>query len=554
MNRIQNIAKKLLLPIALLFAVNYLASFFVARIDLTKNQRYTLSQPTKELLKKVDRPIFIDVLLGGNPPAEFKRIQTETKQLLEEFSTINDHIVFNIVDPMEGEGSKDQITQSLIELGLTPASVTIEQGNSISREVVFPWAMVNSGNKTVKASLLKNSLGASAEARVVNSVQQLEYTLADAIHQVTLTNKKSIAVLKGHGEMPDKYMADFLLSLRNYYRLAEFHMDSLKQQPQTILENLNRFDAAIIAKPTQAFSENEKLILDQYIMQGGKTLWLLDEVVADLDSLQNENFSSLAFPMNLNLDDMLFKYGVRINKTLVQDLMSTPVTVTDVNGEIPINWFYSPMVASLENHPITKSLNVVKLEFTNSMDTLANDIKKTVLLQSSPQSRAVGIPKTYALNEFDRQQDLSEFNQGNQILGVLLEGTFTSAYSNRVKPFSPNNILKENTQDNKMIVISDGDIINYNYANKKPLEGGIDPWTKQLYGNKNFLLNSVNYLIQDNGLINIRAKDISISFLDKQKTYEQKTWWQLINIGLPIVITILFGLVFSALKRKKYSR
>ncbi len=554
MNRIQNIAKKLLLPIALLFAVNYLASFFVARIDLTKNQRYTLSQPTKELLKKVDRPIFIDVLLGGNPPAEFKRIQTETKQLLEEFSTINDHIVFNIVDPMEGEGSKDQITQSLIELGLTPASVTIEQGNSISREVVFPWAMVNSGNKTVKASLLKNSLGASAEARVVNSVQQLEYTLADAIHQVTLTNKKSIAVLKGHGEMPDKYMADFLLSLRNYYRLAEFHMDSLKQQPQTILENLNRFDAAIIAKPTQAFSENEKLILDQYIMQGGKTLWLLDEVVADLDSLQNENFSSLAFPMNLNLDDMLFKYGVRINKTLVQDLMSTPVTVTDVNGEIPINWFYSPMVASLENHPITKSLNVVKLEFTNSMDTLANDIKKTVLLQSSPQSRAVGIPKTYALNEFDRQQDLSEFNQGNQILGVLLEGTFTSAYSNRVKPFSPNNILKENTQDNKMIVISDGDIINYNYANKKPLEGGIDPWTKQLYGNKNFLLNSVNYLIQDNGLINIRAKDISISFLDKQKTYEQKTWWQLINIGLPIVLTILFGLVFSALKRKKYSR
>lgn len=197
MNRIQNIAKKLLLPIALLFAVNYLASFFVARIDLTKNQRYTLSQPTKELLKKVDRPIFIDVLLGGNPPAEFKRIQTETKQLLEEFSTINDHIVFNIVDPMEGEGSKDQITQSLIELGLTPASVTIEQGNSISREVVFPWAMVNSGNKTVKASLLKNSLGASAEARVVNSVQQLEYTLADAIHQVTLTNKKKHSCPQG---------------------------------------------------------------------------------------------------------------------------------------------------------------------------------------------------------------------------------------------------------------------------------------------------------------------------------------------------------------------
>lgn len=553
MKRIKNIAKKLLLPIVLLFAVNYIASLFVMRIDLTKHQRYTLSEPTKELLKTVEKPIFIDILLGGNPPAEFKRLQTETKQLLEEFSSVNDHIIFNVVDPMEGEGTKDQIVQSLMELGLTPASVTIEEGNSVSREMIFPWAMVNSGNKTVKASLLKNSLGANTESRINNSVQQLEYTLADAIHQVTVTKKKSIAVIKGHSEMDDKYMADFLRSLQSYYRLAEFHMDSLKEQPQTTLKNLNRFQAAIIVKPTQAFSENEKMILDQYIMQGGKTLWLLDQVTADLDSLQNESFSSLAFPMDLKLDPMLFKYGVRINKTLVQDLMSTPVTVTDANGEIPINWFYSPMVASLNNHPINKSLNVVKLEFANSMDTISNDIAKTVLLQSSPQSRAVGIPRTYSLDEFDTQPNLSEFNDGHQILGVLLEGRFTSAYNNRIKPFTPDTIREKNTHTNKMIVISDGDIINYTYANKKPLVGGIDPWTKQLYGNRNFLLNCVNYLVQDNGLINIRAKEISISFLDKQKTYEQKLWWQLVNIGLPIVLTLLFGLAFYYIKRKKYA-
>ena len=552
MKRIKNIAKKILLPIVLLFAVNYLASLLVIRFDLTKNQRYTLSEPTKELLKEVEKPIFIDILLGGNPPAEFKRLQTETKQLLEEFSSLNDNIVFSVVDPMETEGTKDQIVQSLMELGLTPASVTIEEGNSVSREMIFPWAMVNSGNKTVKASLLKNSLGSSTEARINNSVQQLEHTLADAIYQVTVTDKKSIAVIKGHGEMGDKYMADFLRSLQGYYRLAEFHMDSLKEQPQSILNNLNRFQAAIIAKPTQAFSENEKMIIDQYIMQGGKTLWLLDQVTADLDSLQNESFSSLAFPMDLKLDAMLFKYGVRINKTLVQDLMSTPVTVADANGEIPINWFYSPMVASLNNHPINKSVNVVKLEFANSLDTLSNGIQKTVLLQSSAQSKTVGIPRNYSLDEFDTQPDLSEFNDGHQILGVLLEGKFSSAFDNRVKPFTPDSIYAKSTHPNKMIVISDGDIINYTYANKKPLVNGIDPWTKQLYGNRNFLLNCVNYLAQDNGLINIRSKEISISFLDKQKTYEQKLRWQLVNIGLPIVLTLLCGVVFYYIKRKKY--
>lgn len=552
MSRIKNIAKKILLPIVLLFAVNYISSFFVVRVDLTKDQRYTLSKPTKELLKKVDRPIFIDVLLGGNPPAEFKRLQTETKQLLEEFSNVNDYIIFNIVDPLESGGTKEQIAQSLMELGLTPASVTIEEGNSVSREMIFPWAMVNSGSKTVKASLLNNSLGANSEARINNSVQQLEHTLADAIYQVTITDKKSIAVIKGQGEMDDKYMADFLRNLQGYYHLAEFNMDSLHQQPQATLENLKRFQAAIIAKPTQGFSENEKMILDQYIISGGKTLWLLDQVAADLDSLQNDNFRSLAFPMDLNLDDMLFKYGVRINKDLVQDLISTPVTVTDANGEIPLNWFYSPMVASLNNHPINNSLNVVKLEFANSIDTLSNGIDKTILLQSSNQSRAVGVPRNYSLDEFDNPPNLSEFSGEPKMLGVLLEGQFNSAYSNRVKPFIPDAMVEKNQYPNKMIIISDGDIINYTYANKKPLVGGIDPWTKQLYSNRNFLLNCVNYLVQDNGLINIRSKEIYISLLDKQKSYEQKTWWQLVNIGVPIVTLLLFGPIFYYVRRKKY--
>ncbi|MDG3581854.1 gliding motility-associated ABC transporter substrate-binding protein GldG [Galbibacter pacificus] len=544
---------KIILIILVLLGINFLASFMVLRWDLTKNKRYTLSEASKQTVESVDEAIIIDVLLNGDMPPEFKRLQTETKQLLEEFTAVNNHIRINFVNPMDTGAPKEQTIQSLQELGLTPVTVTIEEGNSMSRELIFPWALVNMGKKTVKVSLLQNKLGTNSEQRINNSVQQLEYTFADAFKQLTIQQKKKIAILKGNNEMPDKYLVDYLISLRNYYQLGQFNLDSLKNQPQKVLENLNRFDAAIIAKPTEAFTDNEKYILDQYVMNGGKTLWLLDAVVADLDSLQNEKFTSFAIPRNLGLDAMLFRYGVRINKSLVQDLISTPVTVTNENGDIPINWFYSPMVAPPNNHPINKSLNVVKLEFASPIDTLPNDIKKTILLKSSPQSKVVGVPTMYSLDEFDTQQHIETFNDGNKALGVLLEGKFVSAFKNRVKPFKLAQNRDADAKENKIIVISDGDIANYNYVNKKPLINGVDKWTKQVYGNKEFLLNSINYLLDDNGLINIRSKEIALAFLNKQKTHEQKTFWKAINIGVPIVLILLFGVVFYYFKRKKYT-
>jgi len=550
---IKNNATKIALLILILIGINFLSSFLVWRFDLTKNKRYTLSEASKNTVETANQVIIIDVLLSGNLPSEFKRLQTETKQLLEEFTTVNNKIRVNYINPLDNNNSKQQNIQSLQELGLTPASVTVEEGNSMSREVVFPWALVNMGEKTVKVSLLQNTLGSNSEQRINNSVQQLEYAFADAFKQLTITEKKKIAILKGNGEIQDKYLIDFLINLRNYYQLGEFNLDSLKNNPKQVLENLNRFDATIIAKPTERFSENEKYILDQFVMNGGKTLWMVDEVVADLDSLQNENFSSFAYPQDLNLDDILFRYGVRINKTLIQDLISSPVTVTDQNGEIPINWFYSPMVSPTNNHPINKGVNVVKLEFANGIDTLPNAIDKTILLQSSPQSKEVGVPRAYSLDEFDTQQDIATFNDGNKTLGVLLEGNFTSAFKNRIKPFKIDGNKENVGSKNKMIVISDGDIVNYNYVNKKPLINGVDKWTKQVYGNKDFLINSVNYLLDEDGLINIRSKEIALSFLNKEKVYQQKTTWKLINIGLPIVLIVLFGMLFNYFKKKKYT-
>ncbi|WP_321538622.1 gliding motility-associated ABC transporter substrate-binding protein GldG [Flavobacterium piscinae] len=306
-------------------------------------------------------------------------------------------------------------------------------------------------------------------------------------------------------------------------------------------------------KPTEAFSDSEKYILDQFVMNGGKSMWLIDKVVADIDSLQNENNATLAFPRELNLDDLFFKYGVRINYQLVQDLLSTPITAQSAQGDVPIDWLYSPIIKSNNNHTINKNINLIKLEFTNTIDTLKNGIKKTILLKSSPQSKVVGAPLQLNLYEFMEELDEQSYNKGNQNLGVLLEGKFNSGFKNRVKPFALSSNL-DNGKENKMIIIADGDIVNYNYVNKKPLNGGIDQWTQQIYGNKEFLLNAMNYLLDDSGLINIRNKEVKLAFLDKEKVEKDYTFIQLLTVGLPILFLFLFATLFAYLRKRKYAR
>lgn len=287
-------------------------------------------------------------------------------------------------------------------------------------------------------------------------------------------------------------------------------------------------------------------------MQGGKTMWLMDKVTIDLDSLHNQDRQSVAFPRDLNLDDLFFKYGVRINPTLIQDLLSTPVTAQSPTGEdFPIDWLYSPVVRSEENHPINKNINLVKLEFANQMDTLKNGIKKTVLLKSSEKSKAVGAPLLVNLDQFMEDLDESKFNQGHQIIGTLLEGKFTSVFKNRVKPFKIND-NKDQGVDTKMIVIADGDIVNYTYINKKPVENSYDQWTQQSYGNKDFLINSINYLLDDNGLINIRSKNVELPLLDERKVTEKYTTSQVITVGIPLVLLVVFGFVFTYIRKLRY--
>lgn len=548
----KNNFKNVIAIVVLLIAVNIASNFVFKRFDLTADQRYTLSETTLNTLKNVKEPIYIDIFLDGDFPAEFKRLQSETYQILEEYKAYNSNIFFKFNNPNADASTAAQFTAELIELGFTPTN--INQNTKGKKELIqiFPWAIANVGEKSVRVPLLVNNFGNKPEENINKSVQLLEYAFTDAITKLVSEKKKKIAVLKGNGQISDKYLAELLINARQYYALAEFNLDSLQDDLPKTLANLKRFDLAMIVKPTQAFSDEEKYILDQYVMQGGKTMWLMDQVAIDLDSLYNVNQQALAYPRDLNLDDLFFKYGVRINPRLVQDLLSTPITAKSPTGEdFPIDWLYSPTVRSEENHPINKNINLVKLEFANQIDTLKNGIKKTVLLKSSPASKTVGAPLLIDINQFMEELDETKFNQGNQIIGTLLEGEFTSVFNNRVKPFKITD-SKDKSVPTKMIVIADGDIVNYNYINKKLAINGYDQWTQQIYGNSDFLINSINYLMDDDGLINIRSKNVELPLLDEQKVVENYTATQIKTVGLPLIILGMFGFGFTFIRKKRY--
>lgn len=540
---------------AILILVNVLANFLHLRLDFTEDSRYTLSQPTINAVETLKTPVIVDVLLDGNLPPEFMRLKTETRLILEEFAAFNDQVKFSFVDPLEDAEQIDAAITELQALGLTPTRITVDDNSKVSQEIVFPWAMVTYNNKTVKVPLLKNKLGASTEERLNNSVQNLEYAFADAFTKINIDEKKRIAVLKGNGELGDMYLADFLTTIRDYYNVGAITLDSVATNPEKVLDQLKTYDLALIAKPTQAFTDAEKYVLDQFVVNGGKSVWLIDEVDMELDSLFNEKGTAMAMPRDLNLGDFFFKYGIRINPNLVNDMYFTQIVLATgegTNSEYnPVPWLYNPMVFSKSDHPINTNLEAVRFQFSSSMDTLKNQYKKAILLQSSPLSKTDGTPKEISLDLINTPPDKKEFNNGNQPLAVLIEGNFISAYKNRIKPIKIKNNL-EGGKFNKMLVISDGDVIRNQIRNGRPLELGYDKWTNNFYGNKEFLVNAFNYLLDDNGLINIRNKKVIIPFMDTEKIEAQKYSWQLMNVGLPIAVTIILGIAFNYFRKRKY--
>jgi len=540
-----------------LIALNLLSYSVYKRFDLTEDLRYTLSEATLNIIEDAESPLIIDVFLKGEDfPAEFRRLQNETKQLLEEFSEKNNNIIFNFFNPLEDEENRDIIIEQLTQRGLKPMQLSVEENGKSSQAIIFPWALASYNNQTVTISLIKNKIGASQQELVSNSVQHLEYAFADAFSRLTKPKRKKIAILKGNNQLEDKYIADFVKKIGEYYFIAPFTLDSVALNPQKTLNDLNNFDLIINAKPTEAFTENEKLVLDQYTMNGGKSLWLLDMVAMEKDSLYNDLGKNYAIARDLNLTDFFFTYGIRINPVMISTLYSAPITLAMGEGSNsqfqPLRWPYSPLANSNSNHPIVNNLNLVKFDFANPIDTLKNNIKKTVLLETAPLTKLEGTPKEISLSIVTKEQYPATFNKGNQNLAILLEGEFESVYNNRIKPLKLK-AAKVKSITTKMVIIADGDVVKNDVVKNIPQELGFDRWTGKRYGNKEFLLNTVNYLLDDTGLINIRSKEIAIAFLNQEKIADEKTKWQLINITLPLVLLALFGLGFNYYRKKKYA-
>ncbi|MEN9326441.1 MAG: Gliding motility transrane protein GldG [Bacteroidota bacterium] len=541
-----------------LFILNFASYYIYKRFDVTQDKRYTLSETTKKIIDDIDSPLIIDVFLEGNFPADFKKLQTETRQLLEEFSAYNSNITFQFVNPIEKEEERVEVMKKFFEKGLTPINVTVEEKGKQTQEVVFPWALANYGDKGAKVQLLKNLMGASTEKKVESSVQHLEYAFAEAIHKISKEKQRKIAVIKGNGELDDIYIADFLKTIRDNYYIGPITLDSVASQPNETLKALNVYDLAIIVKPREKFTEAEKQVLDQFIMKGGKTLWLVDGTNAEMENLYNESGSTLVSNNDLNLTDMFFKYGFRINPQMIKDEYGTPIKLASgkEGSESQMetyNWKMAPFIyPASKKHPIVKNTDGVKFNFCSPIELLKTNTKTTILLESSPYSKVIGTPSVVSLEMIAEETSPKDYANGGLIpVAALLEGSFTSMYNNRVLPFKDGTFLNKSVPT-KMIVISDGDVIKNQIDKGAPIELGYDKYTGQFFGNKEFILNSVNYLLDDNGLINIRSKDVTLPVLDKQSVHDNYNQTQMLTVALPIVLLAIFGFIFTYLRKKKY--
>ncbi|MFC4635737.1 gliding motility-associated ABC transporter substrate-binding protein GldG [Dokdonia ponticola] len=555
----------LIIAVIAFILVNYVGSLAHQRYDLTQDKRYTLSDPAKAVIDQIKSPLIIDVFLEGDFPPEFRKLQNETRYLLEEISNYNPNVSFAISNPVEDDADANEIAQQFANFGMTPLPLTVKRNGEEKTQILFPWATANHNGKAIPISLIKNIAGASPEQFVYASIQNLEYAFVDGFNRLLNAKSKRIAVLKDNGELPDAKIADMFRKLGETYSIAPFPMSVVAENPEKTLQALqNTFDLVVIAKPTKAFTDAQKFVLDQYILNGGDTLWLIDAVAMENDSLRNENGKAFAFRRDLNLNDLFFKYGVRINPVLVKDLYSAPLSLASGDGseskyqELP--WFYQPVAPGFNTHPINTNIErPVRFEYANQIEVLNNTaaIKKTVLLTSSVLTKLEGVPKEISLDEIGIEPTEDEYQAGPQPLAVLLEGSFESAFKNRVQPFKLDSIrFRESaTNPSKMVIIADGDIIvNDVDAKGNPLELGFDYFTRKQYGNKEFLLNTVNYLLDDTGLINIRSKDIALPFLDTPKVANSINKWQALTIGLPLALLLIFGALFFTLRKRKYAR
>jgi ABC-2 type transport system permease protein len=563
---------QLVAGVLIIILVNIIGSFVFTRFDLTSEKRYSLSPATKNLLKNIDDIVYFKIYLEGDFPAGFKRLKNSTKEMLDEFRAYNKNIQYEFINPSESEDKKERedTYQLLMEKGLQPTNLEVNTKAGLEQQMIFPGAVASYKSNEVPVELLATQMGVAPEEVLNNSIQGLEFRLASAIRDLTVINRPTVAFIRGHGELENKYIYDIAQSLSKQYTVGVISIgeqlssltkrDSVSEDKTRIV---NKYDAIIIAKPDSAFSEKDKFIIDQYIMRGGKVLWLIDPVFASMDSLQNRE-STVGIAHDLNLDDMLFRYGARLNTNLVMDLNALPIPLNtgQVGSQPKIDffpWYYFPVITPTENHPIVKNLNAIKTEFVSSLDTIkVPDVKKTILLKTSQYSRTVNTPALISLSQLENKPDERAYQGPPQTVAVLLEGEFRSVFDNRIPPEIMNNReigFLAKSKPTRMIVVSDGDIIKnqLHYSKGYPMPLGYDQYTGESFGNKDFIMNALDYMLDESGLITIRSRELKLRLLDMTRVNNHKIFWQAFNIFLPIILVLVFGFTRHYLRRKKYT-
>ena len=543
--------------LAVVVFINLVSSLLFTRFDFTSDERYTLSDSTRDLIDSIETPIFIQVYLSGDLPSEFKRLQSETRYMLEELQAYNSNVKFEFVDPLASDEDAMTIANQFYQNGMSPESLKIRENGKLTERLIFPWAVATFNNKSTSIPLLRKTLSESNSELIQKSVETLEYGFSDAITKLSRERTKKIAIIKGQGELGDRYLSDFLTTLKEYYLIAPFTLDSVESSPQKTLNLLKTYDLIIDAKATQPFSDKKLFAIDQYIMNGGKALWLTEHVAVEKDSLFNPSKSTLALPKNLNLYNLFFSYGIRINPQVINDLYSAPIVLASGTGNSTqlsrYPWFYEPLGKVAQNHPITEQINEVKFEFANPIDTLTSDVKKTILLESSQLSRKVGVPTQIGLSEITKEPNPELYPSGRFPLAVLTEGEFKSAFFAKLQPFKIENFA-EKSLATQQVFISDGDVIKNQLQSGKPLELGFDRYTGLTYGNKTFLLNTVNYLLGDEDLVKIRSKSVQLDAMNLDRLEDQKLIWQTFNLLAPVLSVLMFGGLFLWRRKRKYTR
>lgn len=562
---------QLITIIGIVIAINVLSGFFFTRFDLTSEKRYTLSETTKELLTDIDDVIYLKVYLDGELPAGFRRLRDRTREMLDEFRAYsNNNIEYEFINPSNqpDEKSRNELYRQLAKQGLMPTNIQIKAEDGVEQKLIFPGALMTFRGEETPLQLLKSQMGALPEEMLNSSIEDLEFEMTNAIRKLVEVRAEKIGFVQGHGELTERQVADMARSLSEYYTLERVNINGQLNSLVSRAEGdssaviFPKYKAIVIAKPDTAFSEEDKFMIDQYVMYGGRVLWLVEPVFCNMDSLRYSP-STLAIPISLNLEDMLFKYGVRVNTDLLQDARCAAIPgpsgyVGDQLQWALQPWVYFPISIPQGDHPIIRNLNGIKFEFTSSIDTVArNGIKKTVLLSTSEKSRSLRTPTQVKLEVMLEEPKPEQFNKPNMPLAVLLEGKFESVFKNRLTTMikqDPNINFREEGKESKMIVISDGDVMrNHINPDGTYLPTGFDKYTSQQFGNKKFLLNAINYLCDDENLTTIRSRALEIRLLDRKKAEAEKTKWQFINVGIPIILIILFGLLNAYLRKKRYA-